>query len=119
MEVILHGSELARFLADIILDKKGTDIQILDIREHAVFTDYFVLCNGENRRQLKALADSIAEAAKIEADLLPKGIEGSAESGWVLVDFNDVIIHIFSPEQRNFYKLEELWQEAYTLLRMQ
>jgi ribosome-associated protein len=115
----LEGIELAHLLVDTILDKKGADIVLLDIRDEALFTDYFLICNGDNDRQLRALADSIAEDAKKKADLLAWGKEGEAESGWLLIDFGDVVVHLFSPEKREYYRLEELWNDAHVVFRLQ
>ncbi|MCA9993530.1 MAG: ribosome silencing factor [Anaerolineales bacterium] len=106
-------------MVDSILDKKGSDILLLDLREQAIFTDYFLLCNGDSDRQLQALAEGITETAKKVGDVLPWGVEGDAESGWVLVDYGDIIIHIFSPEKRAYYNLEELWSHARIVLRIQ
>jgi ribosome-associated protein len=100
------------------LDKKGGDILLLDIRDQALFTDYFLLANGESERQLRALADGVTEDAKKKAELLPWGTEGDPESGWLLVDFGDLIVHLFDPAKRAYYNLEELWQDARVLLRM-
>jgi ribosome-associated protein len=104
---------------DTILDKKGADILLLDISDHAIFTDYFLICNGENNRQLRALADGIAEDAKKKAAALPWGKEGEPDSGWVLLDYGDLIVHLFSPAMRNYYHLEDLWDAAHVVLRMQ
>lgn len=101
------------------MDKKGSDITILDLREQTVFADYFLLCNGTNARQLRAIATGIAEDAKENGRILASSIEGSAETGWVLVDFGDLIVHIFSPETREYYDLEGLWNNAHVVLRMQ
>jgi ribosome-associated protein len=106
-------------LVETILDKKGGDIVLLDIRDDALFTDFFLICNGESNRQLKALAEGIAEDAKKKAEKLAWGIEGEAESGWILIDYGDLIVHLFSPETRAYYNLEELWRGAHVVLRMQ
>ncbi len=106
-------------MVDTILDKKGGDVVLLDLREEAVFTDYFLICNGENDRQLRALATSIADDAKKKADTLPWGKEGESTNGWVLLDYGSLIVHLFSPEMRNYYNLEDLWQRAHVVLRMQ
>lgn len=106
-------------LVDTILDKKGSDITLLDIRDQAVFADYFLLCNGESDRQLQTLVRSVVENAKKEARILPLGVEGEARNGWLLVDFGDLVVHIFAPAQRRYYNLEDLWREAHTVLEMQ
>lgn len=106
-------------MVDSILDKKGGDIVLIDIREKAVFTDYFLICNGENDRQLRALADGIATDAKKKANVIPWGTEGEPSSGWVLLDYGDLIVHLFSPEMRSYYSLEELWSDSHIVLRMQ
>lgn len=92
---------------------------MLDIRDEAVFTDYFLICNGDNDRQLRTLANSIAEDAKNKANQLSWGREGEAEGGWLLMDFGDLVVHLFSPEKRRYYKLEELWNNAHVVLRLQ
>ena len=92
---------------------------LMDIHEHAVFTDYFLICSGDNRRQLKTLAESVYQEAKEKAAALAWGVEGDPDTGWVLVDFGDVVVHIFAPEQRAYYDLEELWQDGHVVLRMQ
>lgn len=91
---------------------------MLDIRDQAVFTDFFLICNGENERQLQALADGITETAKQKTDTLPWGIEGEAASGWLLVDFGDVIVHLFSDDKRQYYNLDDLWGDGHVVLRM-
>jgi ribosome-associated protein len=115
----LDSLELAHLIVDSLLDKKGNDIVLLDIRDQAVFADYFLICSGDSDRQLRALAEGVAQDAKKEARVQPLGIEGEAEAGWVLVDFGDLVVHMFSPEKRAYYDLEELWDEAHVVLRMQ
>lgn len=115
----LEALELAHLLIDTVLDKKASDIIILDMREQSIFTDVFLLCNGESNRQINAIANAIQEDAKQEAGISPMGKEGDPNSGWVLVDYGDLIVHIFSPEKRAYYNLEDLWQEGYVVLRMQ
>lgn len=106
-------------LVDTIIDKKGSNILLLDIRDQAIFTDFFILCNGDNDRQIRALTEAVLEAADEKAGEQPRGTEGEPETGWVLVDFGGVIIHLFSPEKRDYYSLEELWARAHVVLRMQ
>lgn len=105
-------------LVETLIDKKGSNILLLDIREHAVFSDYFILCNGDNDRQIRALTDAVIEAARKNADLQPRSAEGEAETGWVLVDLGSIIIHLFSRDRRIYYNLEDLWGDAHVVLRM-
>ncbi len=107
----LDSKEKAFILAKSAMDKKAKEVVILDMRKLLNITDYFVICNGENERQIKAIAD------KIEDEMYRRngfflGKEGTYRSGWFLMDFGDVIGHIFMPEIRNFYDLESLWGDA-------
>lgn len=104
---------------DSVVDKKGSDILLLDIRDHAVFADYFLICNGDNERQIKALADSVLQDAKQAAHVQRLGVEGEASSGWLLVDFGDLVVHLFSPAQRDYYRLEEIWDKARVVVSIQ
>ena len=113
----LEANELAHSAVDIIADKKAANILMLDMRKVTLLADYFILCSGSSNRQIKAISDELLEKLKKAGSKLA-AMEGSAESGWVLVDFGDVIVHIFSPEQRSYYQLEELWQEAPIVVRM-
>ena len=106
-------------MVDSILDKKGSDIVLLDLREQSVFADYFLICNGENDRQIRALAESVRQEAKQEAGILANGVEGIPEAGWILIDFGDLIVHVFSPDKREYYSLEDLWTDAHVVLRLQ
>ncbi len=90
----------------------------MDIQDVASFTDYFILCSGTSERMIESLADAVLENAKKEYQLSGKK-EGYAQGGWVLVDFGDVIVHLFSEEQRDYYRLEELWSQGKVLLRLQ
>ena len=103
---------------DALEEKKGEDIVLLDIREIAIFADYFVICSGTSDRMLYALADG-AEGRVLEQFKVRARIEGSPNDGWLLVDFGDVVLHLFSPERREYYNLEELWAKAKTLLHLQ
>jgi len=92
-------------------DKKAQDITVLDLRNASGFTDHFIICSGANARQIHAIADGIIEALAAEG-VKPAHIEGYERSEWVLVDYFDFIVHIFSPETRAFYGLERLWGNA-------
>jgi ribosome-associated protein len=91
---------------------------MLDLRGLTTIADYFVVCTAESERQLRAVANSIDEDL-VKAGAKRPRIEGSAETGWVLLDFSDVIIHIFSPEQREFYRIERLWKQAQPVVVVQ
>jgi ribosome-associated protein len=93
------------------LEKKAKDLTILRVKEISAFADYFIICSGTSDRQVRAIAAAIQENLK-KADILPLGVEGEAAGSWILMDYNDVIIHIFLESVRNFYDLERLWSEA-------
>lgn len=90
---------------------------MLDMRDVTLLADYFILCSGSSNRQIQAISNSLIEDLKKEGSKRA-AVEGSTESGWVLVDFGDVIIHIFSPDQRSYYQLEELWKDAPIVVKM-
>ena len=96
----------------------GEDIILLDVRDVSPFTDFFVICSGNSERQLKALVEAVHGMCK-EVGIYPHHIEGEPLSGWVLMDYVDVIVHLFAPELRAYYDLEELWHQGKTLLRIQ
>lgn len=104
---------------DQIADKKGEDIVLLDVRERTLIADYFVICSGTSERQLKAIVEGVTENVKKEFRLPARYVEGEPNGGWVLIDYGDVIVHIFAPERRAFYDLEGFWYEAVVLLKMQ
>jgi ribosome-associated protein len=116
----LDSLELARDIADILLDKQGEDIIILDIHDLTTITDYFVICTGDNRRQLATMANTIQETLKQQGPgYFAKGVEGTADSGWILLDYNSVIVHLFDVETRRYYQLEELWSAGRIVARIQ
>jgi ribosome-associated protein len=108
----LAPEALADKIAEIASDRKATDIRILDLRGIVSYTDYFVICSGNTERQTKAIHDAIHEQLKKEHGLLPRRVEGDRESRWVLMDYLDCVVHIFTPEARGYYRLEQLWGEA-------
>jgi ribosome-associated protein len=93
------------------LDKKATDVVVLDLRGTPAFTDFFVLCSGQNPRQVKAIADAIEEALRV-AKIRPAHVEGYERGEWILMDFFSFIVHVFNPQTRAFYSLERLWGDA-------
>jgi len=109
--------EVARRIVEVAEDKKAADIVLLDLAGLTTIADYFVICSGGSERQLAAIADGILEALRAEK-VRPIGREGEPASHWVLVDFGSVIVHIFTPPERDFYQLEKHWSEARTILRV-
>ncbi len=115
----LDSLDLARHIVQIVEDKKAEDIVLLDLRPDAIIADYFIICNGNSDRQLKALVDHVRTGVKESYRKLPYSVEGVAESGWVLMDYGDVVVHLFVEEKRLYYDLEGLWREANVLLSIQ
>lgn len=106
------SKEWALLAAEAASDKKATDIVAIEVAELLVVTDFFVICTGNTDVQVRAIADEIEERLRVEAGLKPIGREGEAEGKWVLLDFVDLVIHVFQPEEREFYRLEKLWSDA-------
>ena len=106
--------EMALLLAKALDSKKGQDILVLETDGVTTLADYFVLCTGTSAPQLKALGDA-AETSMKEQDILPHHIEGHRGGTWILQDYGDVVVHLFSPEAREFYDLDRLWQDAKTV----
>jgi ribosome-associated protein len=103
---------LAQLIAAYAGDAKAIDPIELDLRDVLGYTDYFVICTGNTDRQTKAIHDRIYEGMKKEHGVLPRRVEGLTESRWILMDYLDVVVHVFTPEAREFYRLEQLWGEA-------
>ena len=103
---------LARWIGEYASDKKAIDVVELDLRGVLGYTDYFVICSGNTDRQTKAIHDGIHEGLKKVHQLLPRKVEGLSEARWILMDYLDVIVHVFTPEAREYYRLEQLWGEA-------
>jgi ribosome-associated protein len=103
---------LAEQIAEIASDKKAIDVRILDLRGVVGYTDYFVICTGNTERQTKAVYDAIHKELKDRDGLLPRRTEGERQSRWILMDYLDCVVHIFTPEARAFYRLEQLWGEV-------
>jgi ribosome-associated protein len=106
-------------MVDLLEEKKGENIVLIDIQEHAIFADYFIICSGTSERMLLALAEAVRERFN-ESTGLHGRQEGLPQDGWVLVDCGDVVVHLFSPERRNYYRLEDLWSgQGKIILRLQ
>jgi ribosome-associated protein len=104
--------ELAERIAAIASDRKAADIRVLDLRDVLTYTDFFVICSGNTERQTKAIHDAIYRELKDEERLLPRRTEGEREARWILLDYLDTVVHIFTPAARDYYRLEQLWGEA-------
>lgn len=114
----LDSAEVAKVIADSAVDKKASDVVILDIRSQSVIADYFVICTGSNPRQIQAIAGAIEDKLG-ELHVPTRGFEGAADNGWMLLDCGDVIVHIFGPLERDFYRLERLWGAAPSVVYLQ
>jgi ribosome-associated protein len=110
--------DVARRVVELAEDKKAADIVLLDVAQLTTLADAFVICSGGSERQLEAIADGILSGLRHEG-VRPIGREGVAASHWILLDFGGVIVHIFTPPERDYYQLEKVWSEAKTVLRVQ
>ena len=104
--------QLAAAVAGYAAERKAIDLVELDLRGIVGYTDYFVICSGRSDRQVKAIHDAIHRGMKDEHDLLPRRVEGLGQARWILMDYLDVVVHVFTPETRDYYRLEQLWGEA-------
>lgn len=117
LEAPLQANELAHAVVDVVANKKAANLLMLDMRQITLLADYYVLCDGTSKRQMDAITEGLLEALKKEGTHAAV-VEGTPESGWMLIDFGSVIVHVFSPEKRAYYQLEELWKEAPVVVRM-
>jgi len=108
----LPPERLAQLAAGYAADKKAIDLEILDLRGISSFTDFFIICSGNTDRQTKAIHDAVHEGLKHEHGVLPRRVEGLTEARWILMDYVDVIVHVFVPDVRDFYRLEQLWGDV-------
>ena len=104
--------DLVQLAAGYAADKKAIDLVALDLRGVAGYTDYFLIATGNTERQVKAIHDAVNEGLKKEHDRLPRRVEGLTQSNWVLLDYLDIVVHVFTPDTRDFYRLEQLWGEV-------
>ena len=110
----LSPEEMAAAIADLAADRKAQDIVQLDLRGMIGYADYFVICSGRTDRQTRAIHDGIHEGMKARG-ILPRRVEGVSEARWILLDYLDVVVHVFTPDTREYYRLEQLWGEAPSL----
>jgi ribosome-associated protein len=106
-------------VVDIVADRQASDIVMLDLRAVSSVADYFVICSATSERHLEALEREVVEQLRNDAHTRPRQREGGAASGWILLDFGDVVVHLFSQVERDFYQLEDLWAAAPTVVRVQ
>jgi ribosome-associated protein len=104
--------QLARNLAAIADSKKAEEVVVLDMRELVAYTDFLAICTARSERQARAIVDEVRVQVKREAGLLPGGVDGGGEAGWTILDYLDCVLHVFTPEARERYALEELWRDA-------
>lgn len=108
----MRSEELVEAIAALAQEKKAIDVVVLDLREVVGYTDYFLICSGNTSRQTKAIHDGVLEGLKRDHELLPRRVEGATGAEWILIDYLDVVAHIFTPQAREYYRLEDLWGEA-------
>jgi ribosome-associated protein len=108
----MQPQQLLDEIARLAADKKAIEIVELDLRGVLGYTDYFLICSGNTTRQTKAIHDGILEGLKREHGTLPRRVEGASRADWILMDYLDVVVHIFTPQAREYYRLEQLWGEA-------
>lgn len=117
VEIPAEAAELAHRIVEIASDKKGNDIVMLRTAELTSMADFFVICSGRSDRQVNALASAIVGELRDEG-IRPMGLEGRQSARWVLLDYGTVIVHIFAPEEREYYGLERLWSKATQVVRI-
>ncbi len=108
----VDSEALADRISQIASDRKAIDIRVLDLRGIVGYTDFFVVCSGNTERQTKAIHDAVYQELKDSDGLLPRRAEGATEARWILLDYMDCVLHVFTPEAREFYRLENLWGDA-------
>jgi ribosome-associated protein len=108
----MNPEQLAETIAGLAADKKAADVVELDVRGVLGYTDFFLVCSGNTARQTKGIHDGIHQILKDDHGLLPRRVEGLREARWILMDYLDVVVHIFTPDARDFYRLEQLWGEV-------
>lgn len=105
----MDSKALADKIVEILDSKKGIDIEVIDVSEKTTLADYFVICSGNSTTQIKALTEEVEYVLKNECDLYADHIEGRSGDRWILMDYKDVVVHVFHPEERDNYNLEKLW----------
>lgn len=111
----MDALKIAKIAAESLDDKKGKEVKIIRVEDMTTLADYFVFASASNSTQVKALADEVEYKLK-ENDILPDHIEGKNSNEWILLDYNNVVVHVFLDESRDFYKIEELWEKGTEIL---
>lgn len=114
----IDATALARAVVELADERQASDIVMLDIRQVSTIADYFVICSAESDRQIRAVVEAVDDGIKKQTGLDPR-IEGTPDTGWVVLDYRDVVVHVFSEEQREFYRLERLWSNAAPVVVLQ
>jgi len=109
---------MARRIVEVIADKKGEDVLLLDIRDISILADCFVIGSTTSERQAQAIVEGVKQEIKQAFDVRPLHVEGEASSGWVLMDYGSVVVHLFTPQMRAYYDLEGLWRDGKIVVRM-
>ena len=104
--------EQARHIAALTQDKLARDVVIMDMQPVCSYTDYFVVATGNNPRQTKAIWDEVYAVLKRDEQVLPRSVAGEAEATWIVADYLDVVLHVFTPDARDFYRLDDLWGDV-------
>jgi ribosome-associated protein len=107
-----QSEQLARHLAAIADSKKAEDVVVLDMRKLVAYTDFLAICTARSERQARAIVDEVRVRVKRETGLLPGGVDGGGDAGWTILDYLDCVLHVFTPEARERYGLEDLWRDA-------
>ncbi|MFR4978820.1 MAG: ribosome silencing factor, partial [Butyricicoccus sp.] len=110
--VYMNAQQTARYICEALLERKGRDIDVLQVEHLTTLTEYFVICTATSTTQVRALADSVEYHLKYDHDTVPHHVEGFESSSWILLDYGSVLVHIFVPEAREFYNLENLWKDG-------
>ncbi len=107
-----NSRDLALYISDLAFDKKAFNLQILDVADMVGYCDYILICSGRSDRQVQAIADNISLSLKKEKSMLPAGVEGQNSGQWALLDYGDVVVHVFNAPVRDYYDMESLWRKA-------
>jgi len=107
-----QSEQLARHLAAVADSKKAEDLVVLDMRELVAYTDFLAICTARSERQARAIVDEVRVRVKRETGVLPGGVDGGGDAGWTILDYLDCVLHVFTPDARERYGLEDLWRDA-------